>query len=372
MGKRELLLLAIFAVLGIVVYQVTAPPPPPGSQGFSLSGLIRNARRHMNGNRESASAHTQASLAAGTGIRELRVNIMRGSAITITGESRADIAADFQVTARGYDRPEAQAAADASHVKLEAAGDAAVVSVDMPRNAFVPDVTLNLKIPKRLSVRLNSHFGRLAISDVAAVDVDASRGETRIARIAGRLSITQSVGDLEIVDAGALKLNTRNSRGTVRSVRGTVSIQSIGGELTMIDIAGPIDIDARNTELQLEKLAPLKPPLRVQATNGRLRISDLRTEARLDVNNSEVDVALDAPAPLTIYSTGETVTLTPPPGGYTLDATANEGRITIDDGEIKPSENEGEQHAQGAVRGGGPAIMLRATRGDIVVRARGN
>jgi len=372
MGKRELLLLAIFAALGVVVYQVTAPPPPPGSQGFSVSGLIRNMRRHIHGNRESAAAHTQISLPVDAALRELRVSIMRGSAITITGENRDDIAAEFSVTARGYDQAEARAAADASHVKLSRAGDAALVSLDMPRNAFVPDVTLILKVPRRLAVRFDSHFGRLVVNDVASLDVASTRGETRLARIAGRLSITQSMGDLEIVDAGAVKLNARNSQGMLRSIHGTVSVQAIGGELTMIDVAGPIDLDARNTDVQLEKLASLKPPLRVQATNGRLRVSDLRTEARLDVTNTEVDVALDAAAPLTIYSTGEAISVTPPSSGYTLDATANEGRITVDDGDIKPSESQGEQHAQGAVRGGGPAIMLRATRGDIVVRARGN
>jgi hypothetical protein len=372
MGKRELVLLAAFVAIGVAVYHVTAPPPPPGSQGFSVAGLIRNMRRHMHGNRESASAQTQASLSIDASVRELRVSIMRGSAITITGESRDDIAADLTVTARGYDQSEARAAADASHVKISAAADAAVVSLDMPRNAFVPDVTLVIKVPKRLAVRFDSHFGRLVVADVASLDVGSSRGETRIARVGGRLSITQSVGDLEIVDAGTLKLNARNSHGMVRGIHGSVSVQAVGGELTMIDVAGPIEIDARNTELQLEKLASLKPPLRVQATNGRLRISDLHTEARLDVTNTEVDVALDAAAPLTIYSTGETITVTPPPAGYTLDATANEGRITVDDGDIKPSESDGEQHAQGAVRGGGPAITLRATRGDVVVRARGN
>lgn len=372
MGKRELLLLAIFAVLGVAVYHVTAPPRAPGSQGFSVTRLIRNARRHINGNRESASAHSQASMPADASLRELRVNIMRGSALDITGEDREDIAATLQVGARGYDRAEAQAAANASHVKLEKNADAGVVSLDMPRNAFIPDVTLTLKVPKRLTVRIDSHFGRLAVSDVAALDVASSRGEARIARVAGRLSITQSVGDLEIVDAGALKLNARNSRATVRSIHGTVSVQSIGGELTMIDVTGPVELDARNTELQLQKLAALKPPLRVQATNGRLRITDLRTEARLDVTNTELDVALEAAAPLTIYSTGETVTLTPPPGGYTLDATANEGRITLDDDHLKPAESDGEQHAEGAVRGGGPTITLRTTRADIVVRARGN
>jgi len=45
MGKRELVLVVGFVLLGVVVYQFTAPPPPPGSEGFSVGGLIRHIRR---------------------------------------------------------------------------------------------------------------------------------------------------------------------------------------------------------------------------------------------------------------------------------------------------------------------------------------
>ena len=54
MGKRELLLVIAFAVVGVVVYQITAPPPPPGSQGFSFSTLVQHMRRGIQGNRAVA------------------------------------------------------------------------------------------------------------------------------------------------------------------------------------------------------------------------------------------------------------------------------------------------------------------------------
>ena len=120
----------------------------------------------------------------------------------------------------------------------------------------------------------------------------------------------------------------------------------------------------------MENLSLLKAPLRIDANNGSLRIVGLRTDARIDGRDTDVDVAFDAPAPATIYSTGENIVITPPPGGYTLDAVASDGRITIDDDTIKPSGSEGEQRAAGAVRGGGPALTLRATRAEISIRAR--
>ena len=88
MGKRELVLIAVFVVLGIVVYQLTAPPPPPGSEGVSLSGIFRNMKRGVQGARESATADSQQTAAVDAAVRELRVNISRSSDVTVTGEDR--------------------------------------------------------------------------------------------------------------------------------------------------------------------------------------------------------------------------------------------------------------------------------------------
>jgi hypothetical protein len=73
---------------------------------------------------------------------------------------------------------------------------------------------------------------------------------------------------------------------------------------------------------------------------------------------------------VTIYSTAQDIHITPPPGSYTLDAVATDGHISISDGTLKPTASETEQRAAGPIRGGGPALTLRATRADINVRSR--
>src|SRR5205085_11575363 len=92
----------------------------------------------------------------------------------------------------------------------------------------------------------------------------------------------------------------------------------------------------------------------------------LRTEARIDGRNTATDVTLAAPAPVTIYNLGE-IRVTGPPGGYTLDAVATEGRIALEDGDLKASEGA-DPHVTGSIRGGGPTLTLRATRGSITLR----
>jgi len=372
MGKRELVLIAVFVVLGIGVYQLTAPPPAPGSEGFSLSSIFRNMKRGVQGARESATTDSQQTVPVDAAVKELRVNISRSSDVTVEGEDRTDVAAELHVTARGFDQGEARAAANATTLKIERVGDALVVALDstaarnLPRNSGISQMVVVLKVPRRMALRMEPHSGRLVARQLAAAEIMGSRGETRLTGFAGRVVLTHSGGALEIADALSLKLNARNSRGTVKQVKGQMTVDAIGADLAITEIVGPLEIEARNTDLKIDDTKDLRPPLRVNSTGGEIRIEGLRTETRLDGRNTAMEVSLAAPASVTIYNLGE-IRVTPPPGGYTLDAMATEGRITVEDGEIKPSDGT-DPRAAGPVRGGGPTLTLRSTRGSITVR----
>jgi hypothetical protein len=132
MGKRELVLIALFVVMGIVVYQFTAPPPPPGSEGFSFGSMVQKLKRGVQGAREMATAATSQSLPVGASVRLVRLNIPRNNSLTITGSDRADLAVEMQVTARGFDQAEAKAAAAGAKVTIEQAGDAISVTTTWP------------------------------------------------------------------------------------------------------------------------------------------------------------------------------------------------------------------------------------------------
>jgi hypothetical protein len=372
MGKRELVLIAVFVVLGFCVYQLTAPPPLPGSEGVSIGGIFRNMRRGIGGARESASADSTQTAPVDAAVKELRVNIVRPGDLTVAGEDRADIAAELHIAARGYDQAEARAAADATKLKIERVGDAMVVTLDssavraLPRNNNVAQMVILLKVPRRLAMRMDPHSGRLIVSHVASGEITGSRGETRISGVSGRLVLTHSGGALELEDLGSLKLNARNSRGTVKNVSGPLAVDSIGGDLTLTVIVGPLEIEARNTDLKIDDIDGLKAPLRINSSGGEIIVRGLRTDARLDGRNNVIEVTLAAPAPVTIYNLGD-IRVTAPPGGYVLDAVATEGHLSMDDGDLKAPEGS-DPHITGAVRGGGPTLTLRSTRGGITVR----
>lgn len=375
MGKRELVLLLGFLVVGIVVYQLRAAPPPPGSEGVSISGIFQKLKREVQGAREMATAASNQSRPVDASIRLVRLNIPRNNNLTIIGSDRNDLAVDMQVTARGFDQAEAKAAANGGQIKIEQAGDALAVTTSWPvrdnnrQPGFISDATITVSLPKRLLVRVEPHTGRLTISDVAGVEVMGSRGETQVLRSAGHVALGHTGGRLEIEGAPSVKLNARNSNGKIRGIAGTLTVEATGADLQLEDIGGPLEVEARNTELVIDAAKLLKPPFRYNGTGGVLRVSNLRTESRVDGRNVEMDVALSAAAPVTIYSTGEDIRVTAPPGGYALDAVATEGQIQSEDSSITATPGEGpDARAAATIRGGGPPLTLRATRAQIDIR----
>jgi hypothetical protein len=207
------------------------------------------------------------------------------------------------------------------------------------------------------------------IADVAGAEVMGQRGETRVSKIAGHVALGHSGGRLEIENVASLKLTGRNSNAQVRGVAGSVTLDATGADMQLQGIGGPLEIEQRNSDLVIDAEKMLKPPFRYTGTGGELRVTNLRTEGRIDARNVDLDFTLAAAAPITIYSTGEDIRVVAPPGGYTLDAVATDGQITSEDSAITATPSDGpEARVTAKIRGGGPALTLRATRARIDVR----
>jgi hypothetical protein len=367
MGKRELLLIVGFVILGAVVYQATAPATAP-SQRSHWSTLVDHIRRGIRGDRASVEITKTDTHPLSAGTTEVR--IASGTPqITIVGEERQDIASEMRVWSNGIDDTEAKGLAEQTVLKYSEAGESAVFSVTYP-DPGTQRATVTLKVPSRLRVYLVRAVQRQSISDVAAVEAPDLRGNTSIRNVAGRVAITHRGGDLSIADVGSLKLSTRGSDARVERVRGEALLQLQSGELNGAELTGPIEIDATAAEVTLEKLGTTRGPIRINANAGRLRLHELGADARVDGRNADLEITMARAATIAIYSEGEDMDVTPPPGGYALDASVTDGQLTVADGSLQVDPAEREQRAAGAIRGGGPTLTLRATRGDIRVRAR--
>lgn len=369
MGKRELLLIAAFLIAGAIVYQVTAPPPAPGERSFSPGQLIEHIRRGVRGNRASADVTARSTHPVEAGVSELR--LAPGlTGITITGEDRADIDAEFRVRSNGYDDAEAQRLARESVVNIDRAGSRLLLKAKYPE-AGSQRGTIVLKVPANLSISLDGGSGELVITRVATVDLGNARGRAELRNISGRVSGNFRGGELRVTNAGSLKLTTIGVDVRLEQTRGEATLNMRGGELKGSELAGPIDIDSAGTDITLEKLDKTTGILRINAVSGSVSVKGLRTEGRIDVRGADVNVEVDRAAPLAIYSEGgDPIEITPPPGGYQLDAVANDGTITLPAGTLEVATSGQERRATGPVNGGGPTITIRSARGNIAVRAR--
>lgn len=384
MGKRELVIAAVFILLGFGVYRLTAPPGDPSSRGFSLSRIVDEIRREVRGQRATAETTFTATRPVPETVREIRLSFAIGT-VTITGEDRDDIAAEMHVRSTGYDAAEAEKLAKASILTFDEAGELLILTGRFPREGRQTPA-LTLRVPSRLGIRLDEKGSTLEVTNVASVLVGSGRGRTTIQRVSGAVTVTQRSSEVTVTDVGSLKLSTSaGAEARVSQVRGDTSLSIQTGELRAEDLRGNLEVESRIAELQFDKLEKLTGTVRVNANMGEVVFTGLRADTRIDGRRTEIRVDHAGGAPVAIYNEGETIELTVPAAGFTLDARAVGGEISIDEtltgaglviegagGETPPGADPAarETRVAGAVRGGGPPITLRATRGNIVLRGR--
>jgi hypothetical protein len=369
MGKRELLLIVAFIIVGAIVYQVTAPPPAPGERSFSPGRLIENIRRGMRGNRASADVTTTSTQAVDAAVTELRV-LLRSGELTIAGDDRQDLGIELRVHSNGYDDAEAQRLAKETVVKIDSAGGRMIAEVKFPQEGR-QTANLMLHVPSRLQLKIEPTSARTRVAGVGDVELSNSRGESDFKQIAGRVSGSYRGGELRIADARGVKLTTIGTDVRLEQIRGEATLNMRSGELRASEIGGPIDLDTIGTEIFLENLDKTAGILRINAVSGSVSVKGLRTEGRIDVRGADVDVVVERAAPFAIYAEGgDPIEITPPAGGYQLDAVASDGIITLAPGTLEVAATGQEHRATGPVNGGGPTITIRSAHGNITVRSR--
>jgi DUF4097 and DUF4098 domain-containing protein YvlB len=372
MGKRELLLVLGFAVVGTLVYQLTARPSAESSSHFSVNAVVNHVRRVVRGNQANAEVVTTEDHPLSPATTEVRIVFSFGNAesLTITGEDRTDVASELKVWSNGYDEAEAQRLAKATVLKPSEAGGRMTFTLTFPREAR-QRADIVLRVPSSMRVGVVRYAGTLAISGAKEVEVAESRGEAVIRDIAGRVTVSQRSGELTLGDLGALKLTTTGTEVKLARIRGDSTIQTRGGELIGSELEGAVDVESNNTDVTLEHLDSSKAPIHVTATNGSVRIRGARTDTRVDSRNADVVLEVAQAAPIAVYSEGnESIELTAPRGGFLLDAVSTAGgQITAPAAWPAVKADGTEQHAKGAINGGGPTITLRSTQGEIVVRS---
>jgi hypothetical protein len=370
MGKRELLLIGAFVILGSAIYWATAPEPAPGQRGFSLSTLINHIRQEIRGNPATAELTTTTTLPRKPELTEIRFEI--GPApLTIVGETRDDITCELSVWSNGPDEAEAKRWAAETKLRVSDLGTSIVIGVDYP-DPGQQRASLAVKMPSALAVRVQPSRGKISITNLASVDLAEARGPVSVTEIKDRLVIVhRGGGELRIENIGTLKLSTRGSVAQIKDVKGEMVVQGNAGEIRGVSLNGPIDIEANNTRITLDDLSTVRKPIRINTIGGAVALGGISSETRIEGRKTRITAAIGRPAPIAIYNDDDEpirVTL-PPSGGFQLDALASDATLTLPSGLLETKVSGNEQRASGAVRGGGPTLTLRSSRGAIEVSA---
>ena len=380
MGKRELLLAVIFVTMGFVVYQVTAPADT-STRRWSFAGILDEIRREVRGNQGRAEVTKTETLAAPETLREIRFQNQPGE-LVVVGEEREDIEVELKVISRAYDNAEAKRTADATALKTDLAGESLRLMIDYPEEGNQTS-KVSLKVPRRLALRIDEKSGRLQASHLAAVTTAGiGRGATTLTDIAGAVHATQRGSTFTLTGAASLKLNGFSvSEAKISGIRGNVVLEVQGGDIRLEGIDGAIEVEARNAEMRFDSLAKTRGPIRINARGGELELQGVSSETRIDGRHTEVRVTQGAAAPLAIYSDFEgrdAIELTLADAGMKIDALASNGLITVDETlsaaglsvHGAADSPTSDHRLEGSLRGGGPAVTLRATRGRIVIRSK--
>jgi hypothetical protein len=367
MGKRELIIVVAFVAAGAIAYQLTAPPPKAGERSFSLSTLLSGLRRQVRSNAATATVTRTGTVALRPGVTELRLTASRSVPLTVTGERRDDIGYDLWVESSGPDQATALDWAGRAQVADDDLGFAQALAVRFPSEG-TQTARLTLRVPDQLLVRIEN-AGRVMVSGVRAVDLRNLTGEATVSDVSGPVTGSHRSGDLTVTGARAVTLTLTSSRAKLTGITGAIGVSGRNGECAIRQSRGAVDAAMSNADLTITEH---EGPIKVSGEGGTLRIALPTSDLAVDVRRMLVEITIAAALPATIITTDEALRLTlAGPPRVTLDAVASDGgTIRADDFGLEPTRQDRESRLSAPLAGGGPRLVLRNTRGDIVIGAR--
>jgi hypothetical protein len=367
MGKRELLLIGVFLFIGIGVYQVTAPAPKPGEQGFSIGRLFNAIKTEVHGENAEARVTRQAQQALEPAVTSLLVPDFRGVVIVI-GEPRTDVTAELQASAFGLDDETAQTRAKAIALSLETAGAQMTVGIARPTEGRRARTTeLKLRVPARLACSLEFR-GEAEVRGVAEVRLLAARGKALI-RDVGLVHGEMSNGEMEVFNAREVELKTQRSQVRIDRVEKSLALEAVHGQVRVQRVGGDATLRFERLSAEAEAIAG---HVTVQAEYGDFKLRDIVAPVEITGDRTGLELIMRDAVAVSASTRGDGLMVELPKEGVTLDAMAEDGRVRMPDRDVAVKSGDRKEQVTMNIRGGGPTVRLRNEHADIVIRNGGD
>ncbi len=364
MGKRELLLMVVFVVLGVGVYQVTAPAAPAEGPGFSLSRFVQFAKAHFHGAQERRTVTRIATLVPGAGLDTLAVSEFRGT-IIVEGTDRPDVEVQLEAVLAGIDEEDLNLQEKDLGVALKADGARATVDVTHGEHARRPRMELRIAVPRTLKAELTGR-ATAEVRGVAALHLAGYQGDLEVEGLSGPITGDMDNGRAEFGVGATLDLRTSNVRLHAAAPR-AVTVDAERGNTEIVDPAGPVTLKTDYARMEIRGTGG---PVTVTGEGGVIHVRDVAHPLTIEAHRLTVTAELQQPVATTIAIEDDTVELTlPRDGGLQLDASIQNGALRVPDGFTTTRTGTTDAVAV-AVAGGGPIVKVTVDRGELRIRSR--
>jgi len=194
-------------------------------------------------------------------------------------------------------------------------------------------VRVHVRVPGEFSVDVHTTGGQVSVEELRGdVEVRTSGAGVQVAEIAGRVDLHTSGGPIR-ADQVQGDVEARTSGGAIRlaEIRGRIDAETSGGALHAYDVTGPV---------------------RLRTSGGAIALRFTAAPAgEAETSGGPIEVA---------FPRGQ---------GVRLDARTSGGRIELSDRIAVRGHVEAER-VEAALNGGGDALRLRTSGGDIRVGER--
>ena len=361
MGKRELLLVVIFAVLGTALYQVTAPPAQDGATGFSLRDMFRAARGHMGDLAASRAVTRTGRLEVPPEVEVVTFDDFRGR-LDVVGADIDAIDVTVEASLHGLDEADLDQQEAALVLDLATNGRQATIATRQREMSPRVDETIRVRVPRRLALHLGGR-GVADVRGVASAHFDDYRGDLVVEEVAGPITGSHREGRAEFGPGTALDFETR--RGTLRLVRpASVTLDAEATDIEVTEATGPVSIDQSRCTIEV---VGGDGTIKVRGGGGTIKLRSIRSDVDIDAERLTVSMIMAAPAPARVAIEADDVEVTLPPGGVNVTATIEGGPLRAP-AELATTTEGNTRRATGALGGGGPLIDVIVARGSLTIR----
>ena len=363
MGKRELLLMVVFVVLGVGVYQVSAPAAPADAPGFSLSRLVQMAKAHFHGPQVRKTVTRTATLAITPEVTTFDLGDVGGS-VAIEGSDRDDIEVSVEAVIGGMDNADVEKQEKALRIQLKI--DGAVASLELPSSGERrPRYEISVTMPHRLKAQI---AGRTSaeVSGIAGLHLMEYRGELNTEELSGPITGHMRDARAEFGPGATLDLDVRNGRLRAESPA-SVSIRADRGSVDIVDPAGPVEI---KTDFCRMDIRGTGGPVKITGEGGIIDLREVTHPLTIDADRLTVTAELDAPVATSIAVRDDTVELTlPRKGGVQLEASIVDGMLRLPS-DLTSTKTPEQESVSAAIAGGGPLVKVEVKGGELRIRTR--